>query len=138
MSKIIGNTTATPTPRSDWAQTDPSKADFILNKPENISGVYVGSGDMPDGYNIQIDPEGIVYDISDINGGDSASVAEHNTDTEAHADIREIMSTLSADKADKAYVISVFEELKTLITNMDTAGALAVLDNAILDLSILA
>lgn len=34
MSKIIGNTTTTPIPRSDWAQVDPNKADFILNKPE--------------------------------------------------------------------------------------------------------
>ena len=34
MSKIIGNTTATPTPRSDWNQVDEAKADFILNKPE--------------------------------------------------------------------------------------------------------
>lgn len=33
MSKIIGNTTATPVPRSDWAQTDETKIDFILNKP---------------------------------------------------------------------------------------------------------
>ena len=33
MSKIIGNTTATPVPRSNWLQTDESKADFILNKP---------------------------------------------------------------------------------------------------------
>lgn len=33
MSKIIGNTTATPTPRSDWNQVDETKADFILNKP---------------------------------------------------------------------------------------------------------
>ena len=33
MPKIIGNTTATPTPVSDWAQTDPMKADYIKNKP---------------------------------------------------------------------------------------------------------
>ena len=33
MSKIIGNTTATPVLRSDWAQIDASKVDFILNKP---------------------------------------------------------------------------------------------------------
>ncbi len=33
MSKIIGNTTTTPTPRSDWSQTDATKADFIKNKP---------------------------------------------------------------------------------------------------------
>lgn len=33
MSKIIGNTTATPVPRSDWEQTDKLKADFIRHKP---------------------------------------------------------------------------------------------------------
>lgn len=34
MSKIIGNTTTTPVPRSDWEQTDKTKADFIRHKPE--------------------------------------------------------------------------------------------------------
>lgn len=34
MAKIIGNTTATPTPISDWSQTNPNKADYIKNKPE--------------------------------------------------------------------------------------------------------
>ena len=34
MSKIIGSTTTTPVPRSDWAQTNEAKADYILNKPE--------------------------------------------------------------------------------------------------------
>ena len=34
MSKIIGNTTATPVPRSDWEQTDKTKADFIRHKPD--------------------------------------------------------------------------------------------------------
>ena len=33
MAKIIGNTTATPTPISDWNQTNPNKADYIKNKP---------------------------------------------------------------------------------------------------------
>ena len=32
--KIIGNTTATPNPCPDWAQTDSAKADFIRNKPK--------------------------------------------------------------------------------------------------------
>lgn len=34
--KIIGNTTATPVPRSNWEQTDENKADFILNKPDAL------------------------------------------------------------------------------------------------------
>ena len=33
MAKIIGNTTATPTPVSDWSQNDNTKADYIKNKP---------------------------------------------------------------------------------------------------------
>lgn len=45
MSKIIGNTTATPTPRSDWNQTDPKKADFILNKP-NIEALLDDKADL--------------------------------------------------------------------------------------------
>lgn len=36
MAEIIGNTTATPVPRSDWAQTDQNKADYIKNKPNVV------------------------------------------------------------------------------------------------------
>lgn len=42
MFEIIGNTTATPTPRPDWAQNDSSKADYIQNKP-NIVPVFIGT-----------------------------------------------------------------------------------------------
>ena len=31
--KIMGNTVGVPNPRSDWSQTDPTKADYIKNKP---------------------------------------------------------------------------------------------------------
>lgn len=31
--------------------------------PSGNSGVYVGSGDMPEGYNVQIDPDGESSDI---------------------------------------------------------------------------
>lgn len=34
MAKIIGNTTATTIPQSDWNQTDANKADYIKNKPQ--------------------------------------------------------------------------------------------------------
>lgn len=33
MREIIGNTTATPNPNSDWLQNDESKAGYIKNKP---------------------------------------------------------------------------------------------------------
>ena len=34
-----------------------------IKGPQGKSGVYVGSGDMPDGYNVQIDPDGTPSDI---------------------------------------------------------------------------
>ena len=96
---IKGNPVGTTTPRPDWNQNNPKKADFIKNKPDipviditlkqagkaadakavgdalaNLpsgnGGIYVGSGDMPDGYNVQIDPSGNATDIN-------AKVFEH-------------------------------------------------------------
>jgi len=43
MTKIIGNTTATPNPQPDWNQTDETKADYIKNKPTIESGEGEGS-----------------------------------------------------------------------------------------------
>lgn len=43
MREIMGNTTTTPNPQPDWNQTDPTKADYIKNKPDIIGGG--GSGE---------------------------------------------------------------------------------------------
>lgn len=51
MVKIIGNTTATPNPRPDWAQTDENKADFIKNKnivEDNIDTIEEDIGTIED------------------------------------------------------------------------------------------
>lgn len=45
MSKIIGNTTATPYPRPDWNQTDETKVDYIKNKPNDYV-VEQGTSDI--------------------------------------------------------------------------------------------
>ena len=52
MAKIIGNTTATPNPKPDWAQTDETKADYIKNKPtllteENVIELIGEHGSAP-------------------------------------------------------------------------------------------
>ena len=39
MSKIIGNPVGTTLPKPDWKQTDPTKGDYIKNKPEVINPV---------------------------------------------------------------------------------------------------
>ena len=60
MARIIGNTTATPNPQADWAQTDATKADYIKNKPvipktlifdtkENLNNLI---NESPDGKNL--------------------------------------------------------------------------------------
>ena len=41
MSKIIGNTVATPRTVPDWNQDNPNRADYIKNKPEIVSKEYV-------------------------------------------------------------------------------------------------
>ena len=35
----------------------------LVRGPRGFSGVYVGSGDMPEGYNVQIDPDGAVFEL---------------------------------------------------------------------------
>lgn len=45
--KIRGNTVGTSMPRPDWNQTDPSKADYIKNKPD-ISGGTGGGANIND------------------------------------------------------------------------------------------
>ena len=50
--------------KPDWNQTDETQADYIKNKPtlgtlaEKDSEIYIGSGEMPEGYIMQIDPNG--------------------------------------------------------------------------------
>lgn len=53
--KIRGRTVSTPTPRANWDQEDPSKADYILNKPTILAE-----------YQWPVIPRGIRY--GDVNG----------------------------------------------------------------------
>ena len=55
MARIIGNTTATPTPVSDWNQTDENKADYIKNKPSIPSNISDLTNDV--GYISVVDVE---------------------------------------------------------------------------------
>lgn len=67
MAKIIGNTTATPNPRPDWAQTDSTKADYIKNKPTILT-------------------EDEIKDLIDEFGGDSQVQADFNQTDETQLD----------------------------------------------------
>lgn len=66
--KVKGITVSTPMLRPDWNQDNPLKADYIKNKPdlEKLKGIYLGPGEMPDGYNVQIDPNGDALNLDEV------------------------------------------------------------------------
>jgi hypothetical protein len=111
------------TPRPDWNQVDETKSDFILNKPENIA--YI---DSTDNENIEIEEDSIVDSaLSTI----SSNPVQNRVVTNA-------INQLSEEKADKEFVVSIFEQLKALIETGKIDEVIAVLDEAILDLAVLA
>lgn len=74
MRKIIGQTVGTPLNPDKFGghvsdeQIAQAVAGYMAEHPASPSGggVYVGSGEMPDGYNAQIDPDGEVLDLEEI------------------------------------------------------------------------
>lgn len=44
MAKVIGNIVGVPNPKTDWNQTDPTKADCLLNKPTKLSAFKNDAG----------------------------------------------------------------------------------------------
>lgn len=52
------------------ATAEKSKKNGVYNIkygiPRGASGVYVGSGDMPDGYNVQVDPDGDITGVEEL------------------------------------------------------------------------
>ena len=66
MTKVIGNTVGVPNPKSDLAQTDPTKADYVKNKKmsfiENDIG-YITEKDIPDEYITESKIEELTNDI---------------------------------------------------------------------------
>lgn len=78
---------------------------------ESLKAVYVGSGDMPEGYNVQIDPDGEVINMNDY------ATVEYVDNKLSNVNPEEINLDLS-DYATKAYVA---EEIANIdLTNYAT------------------
>ncbi len=60
-----------------WLREAAQKGEF-----DGVSGVYVGSETMPDGYNVQIDPDGTPASVSDI--AKQAADMFNNTDVQGY------------------------------------------------------
>lgn len=86
--------------------------------PRGDSGVYVGSGEMPDGYNIQIDPNGEASDPSDLNAQTydliiGLNVRNPNPFADNGEDPRDINNMSSEDISIEAgSVENVFQKLR--------------------------
>lgn len=109
MSKIIGRTTATPVPRSDWNQMDETKVDFIKNKPELGSLAekdVVAKSDLSSDVQTSLGKADIALDEAKAYTDTSVSglastvsvesaLSTHNTGTDSHNDIRDLISGLT-------------------------------------------
>ena len=71
-------------------------------------------------------------------GGYTGTEDEFKTKLAAEWATKEEVSELSEQKVDKTYIVSVFGELKQVLQGGDIDSAIAILDEAILDLSTLA
>lgn len=79
--------------------------------------------------------ESVIKDYLEENPVETGATKEQAEQIEKN---KQDIGKLSEQKADKDFVISVFEQLKQLIQNGETDSAVALLDSAILDLSTLA
>ena len=97
MNKIYGNTVGTTTPRSDWNQTDETKADYIKNKPE------LGELATKD----KVEKSDLSAEIiAQIESGASADLSDYSTTEEMNSAINakaeETLSTVENTYATKA------------------------------------
>ena len=65
-------------------------------------------------------------------------IADAQTVAQELDSMDQAISRMEQKKADREYIVQVFEELKALILACDTGGAVALLDQAILDQAVLA
>jgi hypothetical protein len=109
-SILCGSGTPSAPPENVYAQ--------IMDRLNSMSGGYVS----PDA----------------IENAVNAYMQEHPVDGVTKEELAQTVNQFSQQKADKEYMVALFNELKALILAGDTAAAVAVLDQAILDNTILA
>ena len=92
MAKIIGNTTMTPVPRSDWNQVDETKADFILNKPDVALATHTHSD-----YETKVDADKKFADANQYTDEKIALLL--NNSSEAVDSIMELAAAMEANES---------------------------------------
>ena len=133
MSKIIGNTVATPMTIPDWNQDNPNRADYIKNKPEIVSKEYVDEKlenidastpkkviEFDNGLSIESREDGI-YLVGENEDGIEESIRLYSGGNASYASeagyaegAMHAESANSAEMADYAYIAQSDEECRAL------------------------
>ena len=103
---------------------------FLTNEDEDRFVRSVNGSKPDENGNIVVE-----FDYDPIAIDETLSQAGQAADAKAVGDA---ISRISEKKADKTYMVQLFEELKKLIQSGNTESAIVVLDEAILDLTRLA
>ena len=104
-----------------------------LPEEERLNGLYY----ITDGNSsIMATSIGFDNDISKLEADNIQDAIDELVNTRI-AEIELSIAQLNTDKAEKNYVVAIFEQLKELIQTGEVGNAVAVLDQAILDLSVL-
>ena len=95
-----------------------------FNIRQGFNGVYVGSGDMPDGYNVQVDPDGTGIDIQAVQetAESAKAIAERAESAAANAVV------IASGRA-TGYVFDTLADLETALANEEFVSGLVLGDN---------
>ena len=113
--EIIGNTTATPMAVPDWSQTDETKADYIKNKPTNVSDFQNDVGYLTEHQSLAglASEDYVEEQIAKIPTPDvSGQINTHDNNSTAHNDIRAAIPTnVSQLTNDSGFITTVPDEI---------------------------
>lgn len=122
--KIRGNTVGTTMPQSDWAQTDPTKADYIKNKPADLNGTggnQETDPTVPEWAKQSKKPTYTAQEVGADPAGTAASVMDsHETNLASHPEMRNALEAMRTGKLDAS---KLPEAINTALAQAQASGA---------------
>lgn len=113
----------------------PALDGYSFTLPSGPSGKSVYEVAVDNGFKGSV--EDFFASLKGANGKSAYAYAQESGYEGAEAQFASDLAAIP-DKVDKSYIVSVFSELKTALENADIDGAIAILDQAILDMATLA
>lgn len=111
----------------------------LVRGPQGLPGVYVGDGDMPEGYSVQIDPDGAALEMDAELNAESQNPVENRAIARRFRvvdgeilDIKESVASTKNDVDNHAFRIGTLETASNQLSDhsIDHEGRLLTLENA--------